>query len=193
MIAPARVLLRLSLGAVAALLVWLAFGADAWGGAVVATCEKVIRAVERPRATRLELVRSEVEIHRSDMGTDSDTPAFDVAAFTAPTVVLLTLLWGCGRLVPRHGAWRGLAALALLFAAQVFHLLLAVEVFYATELGEWSTAFYPRWQRETLAAGRSAFDLVLAWGLPFALWIAFHGLPAFRSAEPAPRRPRRKK
>lgn len=181
MTAVRRALGRLALGSAAALVVWLAFGAVAWNSAVVALGELSIRAFERPRVTRLVLEKSEAEIRRSDMGSDSDVPTLDVAAFTAPTVVLLALLWGAGRLVPRRGAWRGAAALAILLLAQALHLVLAVEAFYATELGEWSAAFYPRWERELLAAGRSGFDLVLSWTLPFALWIAFHGVPALRA------------
>jgi hypothetical protein len=145
--------------------------------------------------TRLDFEKGEVLIHRSDMGAGSDVPAFDVAAFTAPTVVLLSLLWGAGRLVPRRGAWRGISAVAILFVAQTIHLVLAIETVYATQLGEWSAAAYSPWQREMLATGRSLFDLALAWGLPVALWVAFYGLPAFRAPESAAaaKRPRRKK
>lgn len=186
---------RLLLTAVAALLFWVAVGTETWGSAVAWSSEAVIRAVEHPRATRLEVSKGEVLIRRSDMGADSDVPAFDVAAFTAPVVVLLTLVWGAGRLVPRRGAWRAFAALSILFAAQTLHLILAVETLFATQLGEWSLAKYPRWERELFATSRSAFDLVLAWGLPVALWVAFYGLPAFRAAEnaPAPRRPKKKR
>ena len=191
--APARALGRLALAALAAILLWLAVGVEAWGGTVATIAEKSIRAFERPRATRLEMSGNEVLIKRSDMGSDSDVPAFDMGAFTAPAVLLLTLLWGGGRLVPRRGAWRGLAATGILLCAQALHLVLAVETLYATQLGEWSVAHYPPWQRELAATGRSLFDLGLAWGLPFALWVAFYGLPAFRAAESAPakRKPRK--
>lgn len=191
--APARAAGRLTLAAVAALALWLAFVADVWGGAVVFAAQAAIRMVEQPRATHLTYEKSEVVIRRADMGADSDVPAFDVAAFTAPVVLLLTLLWGGGRLVPRRGAWRGFSALGILFAAQTLHLVLAIQTLYATQLGEWSTAKYPRWERELFASGRSIFDLGLAWGLPVALWVAFYGLPAFRAAEAAGPRKRKTK
>lgn len=183
---PARVAGRLGLAALGALALWLAFAGDAWGRGVAAASEAGLRAFERPRVTRLELEKGAVLIRRSDMGSGSDVPSFDAGAFTAPTLLLLTLLWGAGRLVPRRGAWRGFAALGILFLAQALHLALAVETLYATQLGEWSLAAYPRWQRELFATSRALFDLALAWGLPVAMWVGFFGLPAFRAAATGP-------
>ena len=195
-----RLLLRLPLAAAGAIALWLAGGADVYASAVTTVTETSIRLFERPRVTFLTFEAGHVTIHRTDFSSEDDAPTADPSAITGNVVILLALLWGATGFGRKIGFWGGVLGLAFLFATHVLHLVLTIESLYATQLGEWSLANYPRWQREILGTTRYLFDILLVYALPFVIWGALSGFPARITApvteavEPkAPPKPRWKK
>ena len=193
-----RLLLRLPLAAAGAIALWLAGGADVYASLVTSVTETSIRLFERPRVTFLTLEKGIVTIHRSDFSSEEDSPTIDPATITGNVVILLALLWGTSGFGRRIGFWGAVAGLAFLFATHIAHLVLTIETLYATQLGEWSLANYPRWEREFLGTTRYLFDILLIYALPFVIWGVLSGFPARATAPeearpiPAPR-PRWKK
>ena len=193
-----RLLLRLPLAAAGAIALWLAGGADVYASLVTSVTETSIRLFERPRVTFLTLEKGIVTIHRSDFSSEEDSPTIDPATITGNVVILLALLWGTSGFGRRIGFWGAVAGLAFLFATHIAHLVFTIETLYATQLGEWSLANYPRWERESLGTTRYLFDILLIYALPFVIWGVLSGFPARATAPeearpiPAPR-PRWKK
>ncbi len=184
-------LLRLPLAAAAALLAWYAALEGAWGTLVAGVTEPLVRLFERTPVTRLTLEGTLLVVSRSDLSSDSALPSFALAPITVNLVLLLALLWATPRTLRAEGLWRIAAALGALLASHVLHLILTVETLYATSLGPWSVAAYPRWQREVLATGRYFFDIALKYALPFVLWALTLDLAPFE--ERTARAPRRRK
>lgn len=164
-------LVRLPLSAALAVLLWFAALDQPWGGLVTRASEAWIRSAERTKVTRLEFDRGIVAVQRSDLSSRSDVPAFPAAPITANLVLLLSLLFATPpALRARAFPARAAAALGALLVTQVLHLSFAVQTIYATQLGAWSVASWPRWQREAVATGRYFFDIVGKYAVPFVFW-----------------------
>jgi hypothetical protein len=179
-----RLLLRLPLAAAGAIALWLAGGADLYASFVTSVTETSIRLFERPRVTFLTFDKGIVTIHRSDFSSEEDSPTVDPSKITGNAVILLALLWGASGFGRRIGFWGAVAGLAFLFTTHIVHLVLTIETLYATQLGEWSVANYPRWERETLGTIRYLFDILLIYAFPFVIWGVLSGFPA-RATAPA--------
>ncbi len=166
-----RLLARLPLAAGLAILLWFALVGRPWSALVTRASEGWIRAAERTKVTRLAFEDGMVVVQRADFSSRSETPAFSAAPMTANLVLLLALLFATPRdlRAPAYAA-RVAAAFAALLLTQVLHLSFAVQTLYATQLGAWSVATWPRWQREVVATGRYFFDIVGKFAVPFVFW-----------------------
>ena len=166
-----KLLVRLPLSAVLAILLWFAILDHPWGGVVTRVSEWWIRAAERTKVTRLAFDDGLVVVQRSDLSTRSEIPAFSAAPVTANLVLLLALLFATPPAL-RASAFPGRAAAALgaLLLTQVLHLSFTVQTLYALQLGAWSAVSWPRWQREVVATGRYFFDIVGTYAAPFVFW-----------------------
>ena len=166
-----RLLARLPLAAGLAIVLWFALVGRPWGALVTRASEGWIRAAERTKVTRLAFEDGMVVVQRADLSSRSETPAFSAAPMTANLVLLLALVFATPRdLRASAYAARVAAAFAALLLTQVLHLSFAVQTLYATQLGAWSVATWPRWQREVVATGRYFFDIVGKFAVPFVFW-----------------------
>ncbi|HMM33887.1 MAG TPA: hypothetical protein PKA62_04025 [Thermoanaerobaculia bacterium] len=166
-----KLLARLPLAAGLAILLWFALVGRPWSALVTRASEGWIRAAERTKVTRLAFEDGMVVVQRADLSSRSETPAFSAAPMTANLVLLLALLLATPRdLRASAYAARVAAAFAALLLTQVLHLSFAVQTLYATQLGAWSVATWPRWQREVVATGRYFFDIVGKFAVPFVFW-----------------------
>jgi hypothetical protein len=167
-----KLLVRLPLSAVLAILLWFAILDHPWGGIVTRASEWWIRAAERTKVTRLAFDDGLVVVQRSDLSTRSEIPAFSAAPITANLVLLLALLFATPPVL-RASAFpvRATAALGALLVTQVLHLSFAVQTLYAMQLGAWSAVSWPRWQREAVATGRYFFDIIGKYAVPFVFWV----------------------
>lgn len=164
-------LARLPLAAGLAILLWFAVVGRPWSAFVTRASEAWIRSAERTKVTRLAFEERTVVVQRADLSSRSETPAFSAAPMTANLVLLLALLFATPRDL-RASAYpaRLAAALFALLVTQVLHLSFTVQTIYATQLGAYSAATWPRWQREVVATGRYFFDVVGKFAVPFVFW-----------------------
>lgn len=166
-----KLLVRLPLAALLAILLWFVVVDHVWGGLVTRAAESWIRFAERTKVTRLTFDDGLVVVERADFSTRSDIPAFSAAPITANLVLLIALVLATPREL-RGQAF--LVRVALAFAAllltQVLHLSFTVQTLYATKLGAWSVVSWPRWQREVVATGRYFFDIIGKFAVPFVFW-----------------------
>ena len=192
-----KLLVRLPLSAVLAILLWFAILDHPWGGVVTRVSEWWIRAAERTKVTRLAFDEGLVVVQRSDLSTRSEIPAFSAAPITANLVLLLALLFATPPAL-RASAYpaRAAAALGALLVTQVLHLSFTVQTLYALQLGAWSAVSWPRWQREVVATARYFFDIMGKYAVPFVFWVVTLRLgEENETAKPnaAPAKGRRKK
>lgn len=192
-----KLLVRLPLSAVLAILLWFAILDHPWGGVVTRVSEWWIRAAERTKVTRLAFDDGLVVVQRSDLSTRSEIPAFSAAPITANLVLLLALLFATPPAL-RASAYpaRAAAALGALLVTQVLHLSFTVQTLYALQLGAWSAVSWPRWQREVVATARYFFDIMGKYAVPFVFWVVTLRLgEENETAKPnaAPAKGRRKK
>ncbi len=167
-----KLLVRLPLSAVLAILLWFAILDHPWGGLVTRVSEWWIRAAERTKVTRLAFDDGLVVVQRSDLSTRSEIPAFSAAPITANLVLLLALLFATPPAL-RASAYpaRAAAAFGALLVTQVLHLSFTVQTLYALQLGAWSAVSWPRWQREVVATARYFFDIMGKYAVPFVFWV----------------------
>lgn len=193
-----KLLVRLPLSVALAILLWFAAVDRPWDAVVTRASEWWIRSAERTKVTRLAFEEGQVVVQRSDLSSRSETPAFPAAPVTANLVLLLALLFATPPAL-RASAFpaRAAVAVAALLVTQVLHLSLTVQTIYATQLGTWSAAAWPRWQREVVATGRYFFDIIGKYALPFVFWAVTLRLGKDEAekpdAAPAKGRRRRKK
>jgi hypothetical protein len=167
-----KLFVRLPLSVGLAILLWFAVLDRPWGGLVTGASEGWIRAAERTKVTRLAFEKGLVVVERVDLSTRSDIPAFSAAPITANLVLLLALLFATPPALRAAGfPARAAAALGALFVTQVLHLSFTIQTIYATQLGAWSAASWPRWQREVVATGRYFFDIIGKYAVPFVFWV----------------------
>ena len=111
-------------------------------------------------------------VDRADFPSSSDRPALPADDLTFDVILLLTLAATTKGLL-RDRAVKGLAlSCCVLFALHVAALVLAVESFYATQLGAWSTATYGAFARNAWATASHFWRLAGCFAAPFILWWA---------------------
>jgi len=111
-------------------------------------------------------------VDRADFPSSSDRPALPADDLTFDVILLLTLA-ATTRGLLRDRAVRGFAlSCCILFALHVAALVLAVESFYATQLGAWSTATYGAFARNVWATASHFWRLAGCFAAPFVLWWA---------------------
>jgi hypothetical protein len=166
-----KLLVRLPLAAVLAILLWFVVVDHPWGGLVTRAAESWIRFAERAKVTRLSFDDGLVVVERADFSTRSDIPAFSAAPITANLVLLVALVLATPRELRGRAFFARVAlAFAALLLTQVLHLSFTVQTLYATKLGAWSVVSWPRWQREVVATGRYFFDIIGKFAVPFVFW-----------------------
>jgi hypothetical protein len=132
--------------------------------------EPAIRLLERPPATRLYAEGGRVVIDRADFPSSSDRPALPADDLTFD-VILLTTLAATTKGLFRDRAMKGFGiSLLVLFALHVAALVAAVESFYATQMGAWSTANYGALARNAWATASHFWRLAGCFAAPFLLW-----------------------
>ena len=166
-----KLLARLPLATGIAIVLWFALLSHPWSALVTRGAEAFMRSAERTKVTRLGFDDGRVVVERADLSTRSEIPAFSAAATTANLVLLLALLFATPPAL-RASAFpaRAIAAVGALFVTQVLHLTFTVQTIYATQLGTWSVASWPRWQREVVATGRYFMDIIGKYAVPFVFW-----------------------
>lgn len=166
-----RLLARLPLSAAAAIVLWFVVLDRPWGGLVTGAAESWLRFGERTKVTRLSFEDGMVVVERSDLSSRSDIPSFSAAPMTANLVLLVALLLATPPALRGSAfAARSFGAFAALFLTHVLHVSFAVQTLYATQLGAWSAASWPQWQREVVAAARYFFDIIGKYAVPFVFW-----------------------
>jgi len=171
----AETALRLALRAVAGfalgLVLWRT-ATPAYNRVLAGVAEPAIRLFERPPATRLYVEGARVVVDRADFPSSSDRPALPADDLTFDVILLLTLAATTKGLF-RDRAMKGfVVSLLVLFALHVAALVLAVESFYATQLGAWSTATYGALARNVWATASHFWRLAGCFAAPFILWWA---------------------
>jgi hypothetical protein len=129
-----------------------------------------VRFLERPGATRLYPDGRRILVERSDFPSTSDRPSLPVDDLTFDVILLLTLS-GTTKGLLRDRAVKGLAlSCCVLFGLHVAALVAAVQSFYATQLGAWSTAHYGVFARNVWGTATHFWRLVGCFAAPFLLW-----------------------
>jgi hypothetical protein len=133
----------------------------------------MVRLLERPAATRLYAEGTRVVVDRADFPSSSDRPALAADDLTFDVILLLALAAATPGLF-RDRAMKGLAiSLVVLFVLHVGALVVAVEAFYATMLGAWSTGTYGPVARNIWATASHFWRLAGCFAAPFVLWWVF--------------------
>jgi len=163
-----RAALRLFLGFLAGLLVWLALSSP-YERALAGSAGTVLRLFERPAVTRLEAAGGGIRIERKDFPPGSPRPVLPATDIHFNFVLLLSL-FAIDPPAARFG--RFLSALILLFLIHITALIFQVQSVYAMALGPWSAAHYGPIARNAWAGGFHFYQIVGRFAAPFALWWA---------------------
>lgn len=167
-----RLALRALAGFALGLVLWRT-ATPAYDRVLAGIAEPVIRLFERPAATRLYAEGGRVVVDRADFPSSSDRPALPADDLTFDVILLLTLAATTKGLF-RDRAMKGFViSLVVLFALHAAALVVAVESFYATQLGAWSTATYGSFARNVWATASHFWRLAGCFAAPFVLWWAF--------------------
>src|SRR5262249_49075124 len=121
-------------------------------------------------ATRLYAEGRRVVIDRADFPSTSDRPGLPADDLTFDVILLFALSATTVGLL-RDRAMKGLAiALLVLFVLHVGALVVAVEAFYATQLGAWSAAHYGAFAKNAWTTAAHFWRLAGCFAAPFLLW-----------------------
>jgi hypothetical protein len=132
-------------------------------------------------------------IDRADFPSTSDRPALPADDLTFDVILLLTLA-ATTRGLLRDRAVKGLAlSCGILFALHVAALVVAVQAFYAMQLGAWSAATYGAFSRNVWATASHFWRLAGCFAAPFVLWWVLIRPAGADGAAPKASRPRRKR
>ena len=182
-----KLAVRVLLGFLAGLALWW-LATPAYNRLLAGMAEGAIRAVERPRATRLYAEDRRLVIDRADFPSTSDRPSLPVDDLTFDVILFLSLV-ATTRGLLRDRAVRGVAvSLLVLFALHVLAVVANVEAFYATRLGAWSAAHYGPFSRNLWATAMHFWRLVGCYAAAFLLWwfLVRAAAPAAPTASRAP-------
>jgi hypothetical protein len=181
-----KLAVRVLLGFLAGLVLWWA-ATPAYNRLLAGMAEGAIRAVERPRATRLYAEDRRLVIDRADFPSTSDRPSLPVDDLTFDVILFLSLA-ATTRGLLRDRAVKGLAlSCCVLFALHVLAVIANVEAFYATRLGAWSAAHYGPLSRNLWATAMHFWRFVGCYAAAFLLWwFLVRAAPAAPTASGAP-------
>jgi hypothetical protein len=144
--------------------------------------EPLLRATERPPATRLIADGTELTIDRDDFPRASPRPSLLLMDLTA-NMILLTTLFAVNRRPLSDRNVRGfLLASVVLIAVHIAAVVMNVESIYALRLGPWSERHYGAVARNFWGAGAHFYSIAGVFGAPFALWWLFR--PSADSVKP---------
>jgi hypothetical protein len=164
-----KLAVRVLLGFLAGLALWWS-ATPVYNRLLAGMAEGAIRAVERPRATRLYAEDRRLVIDRADFPSTSDRPSLPVDDLTFDVILFLSLA-ATTRGLLRDRAVRGVAVgLLALFALHVLAVVANVEAFYATRLGAWSAAHYGPFSRNIWATAMHFWRFVGCYAAAFLLW-----------------------
>jgi hypothetical protein len=170
-----RTVLKALAGFLAGLVVWI-FLTPAYDRVVAGGAEKVMRAFENPKVTRLRPAEDRfVTVDRSDFDPRSKRPAIPLHDLTF-NIALLTALFAVSKrpFSDRHiGGF--VVALLLLYVTHVFGTIAEVMSIYVAKLGMWSTVNYSDFDRNFWGVLNHSYRLVLMYAFAFALWWIFRG------------------
>jgi len=134
-------------------------------------------------------------VDRADFPSTSDRPALPADDLTFDVILLLALAATTKGLF-RDRAMKALGiSLLVLFGLHVAALVVAVQAFYATQLGEWSAASYGPFARNVWGTASHFWRLAGCFAAPFLLWwllIRPAGTDAAAAGKASPRKRRRK-
>jgi hypothetical protein len=173
-------------------IVGLLFGLAIWSGFIAPytallarLSEPVIRAFERPAATRLHARGAEMTIDRADFPRGSARPALATGVLTVNLVLLTALFFANQRPWSSENVGRLLVASIALIVIHVGAVVANVQATYALSLGTWSELHYGVVARN-FWAGLAHFYLIAGgFGAAFLLWwllrpVAAEGKPVNR-------------
>ncbi|HEX2799690.1 MAG TPA: hypothetical protein VHQ44_08460, partial [Thermoanaerobaculia bacterium] len=180
---------RAIVGFTVGLVLWWA-ATPAYNRLLAGFAEGLIRAAERPRATRLYAEERRVVIDRADFPSTSDRPSLPADDLTFDVILFLALAATTPGLFRDRAVRGALVSLAILFALHVLALVAGVEGFYATRLGTWSAANYGAFTRNLWATATHFWRLVGCYAAAFLLWwflvrSTASPAPSGRSSSPA--------
>ena len=160
---------------------------------VAAGAEKVMRAFENPKVTRLRMAEDKfVTVDRADFDPRSKRPPIPIRALTF-NIALLTALFAVSK---RPFSDRNIAgfliALVLLAITHILGAVAEVMAIYVSKLGMWSTVHYSDLDRNVWGVLNHFYRLVLMYAIAFALWWIFRG-PDIAPAKEAALRKKKKK
>ena len=185
-----RLALRAAVGFLAGLLLWTA-AFPAYGRFLAGAAEPVLRALERPAATRLYAEERRLVVDRADFASRSERPSLPVDDLTFNVILFLALAATRPRLLRDRGLVAILAGLGILAVTQVAAVVVAVKALYATQLGAWSAAVYGPVARNVWAGLSHFYRLAGCWAIAFVLWWGLVRPEVSGASPPGPRAPRR--
>lgn len=161
--------LRLLLGFLAGLLVWLALSGP-YERALARGAEATLRLFEWPSVTRLTATDAGIVVARRDFPPASPRPVLPAKDLHFNFVLLITLFVFDPPAAASARFARLLILLFLLFLIHVLALVFQVQSVYATALGPWSAAHYGKVARNIWAGGFHFYQVAGRFAAPFALW-----------------------
>ena len=167
-----RFLLRLPVGLLVGMLLWLLLLRPVLDVTTSKLAEVLIRAFEYPRVTRLVPRDHVVEIRRSDFRSTSRIPTVPLTEIHFNTIVLLALYLALPHPFRRRNLERLFMAWLTLFISQSLNLLFHVKTLYALGLGEWSQVHYSAFSRNLWSFLQYFTDLPGRFSFPFLFWLA---------------------
>ncbi len=166
---PWLIALKAVAGFLAGMALWLGL-AGPYDEMLAGMAEPLVRALERPPATRLHAWNRNIVIERPEFRPGSPKPALDAGRLTA-NIILLTALFATNR---RPLSIRNLAAFVfaalILIVVHVLAVVVNVQSIYAWDLGAWSAAHYGRVARTFWEGATHFYTVAGAFGSAFLLW-----------------------
>jgi hypothetical protein len=161
---------------------------------VAAGAEKVMRAFESPKVTRLRMAEDKfVTVDRSDFDPRSKRPAIPIRDLTFNIALLTALFAASKRPFSDRNIGGFLIALVLLAVTHIFGAIAEVMAIYVSKLGMWSTVHYSDLDRNVWGVLNHFYRLVLMYAFAFALWWIFRGPDTAPAKEAALRKKKKKR
>jgi hypothetical protein len=161
---------------------------------VAAGAEKVMRAFENPKVTRLRMAEDKfVTVDRSDFDPRSKRPAIPIRDLTFNIALLTALFAVSKRPFSDRNIGGFLIALVLLAVTHILGAVGEVMAIYVSKLGMWSTVHYSDLDRNLWGVLNHFYRLVLMYAIAFALWWIFRGPDTTPAKEAALRKKKKKR
>lgn len=170
---PGRLLKRLPLTLLAAILIWFALR-PVLDSAVAGFAQILIRTFEYPRVTRLVVQDHRAEVLRADFRSDSGIPTVGLTQVHFNTIVLLSLYLAMPGQRLRTRLERLFMGWSILYLTQALNLVFHVKCIYALGLGAWSEHAYSDLARNVFGYLRYFTDLPGRFSFPFLIWFGFN-------------------